>query len=377
MKKILLGLSGGVDSAVAAWILKEQGYDVTCAFMRNWDSAANDDILGNPTLNEEICTQEQDYNDAKAVCEALDLPLLRADFIEEYWNEVFMTFLQEYRRGRTPNPDILCNKHIKFSRFIDYGRSQGFSLFATGHYAANGIYQGKPVIVRPLDVQKDQTYFLAQISRDIIKDVVFPLGGKEKPEVRTIAEKLGLSVARKKDSTGICFIGERDFRRFLSNWLPMKPGLIISIPDGRTVGEHKGVLYYTIGQRKGLDIGGTGPYYVIGKDVERNKLYVTDESHIEWLVSDSCDLVDVNLHTDIPDRLACTAKFRYRQKDQPVTLVRDDRGYHVLYPQGVRSVTPGQEAVFWLDGILIGGGTIDRIYRGREDIEAAIKQCRP
>ena len=377
MKKILLGLSGGVDSAVAAWILKEQGYDVTCAFMRNWDSAANDDILGNPTLDEEICTQEQDYNDAKAVCEILGLPLLRADFIEEYWQDVFMTFLQEYRRGRTPNPDILCNKYIKFSRFIEFGRAQGFYLFATGHYAANAVYQGNPVIARPKDTQKDQTYFLAQIDRNIIGNVVFPLGSLDKTEVRKIAEQLGLGVARKKDSTGICFIGERDFRAFLSNYLPMKPGRIINIPDKRVVGEHKGVLYYTIGQRKGLDIGGTGPYYVIGKDVERNELYVTDEAHTEWLYSDACDLIDMNLHTDLPDRIECTAKFRYRQKDQQAVLVRDDQGYHALYPQGVRSVTPGQEAVFWLGDILLGGGVIDRIYRNGTDLEEAIKQQRP
>ena len=377
MKKILLGLSGGVDSAVAAWILKEQGYDVTCAFMRNWDSAANDDILGNPTLDEEICTQEQDYNDAKAVCEILGLPLLRADFIEEYWQDVFMTFLQEYRRGRTPNPDILCNKYIKFSRFIEFGRAQGFDLFATGHYAANAVYQGNPVIARPKDTQKDQTYFLAQIDRNIIGNVVFPLGSLDKAEVRKIAEQLGLGVARKKDSTGICFIGERDFRAFLSNYLPMKPGRIINIPDKRVVGEHKGVLYYTIGQRKGLDIGGTGPYYVIGKDVERNELYVTDEAHTEWLYSDACDLIDMNLHTDLPDRIECTAKFRYRQKDQQAVLVRDDQGYHALYPQGVRSVTPGQEAVFWLGDILLGGGVIDRIYRNGTDLEEAIKQQRP
>ncbi|MBQ1326036.1 MAG: tRNA 2-thiouridine(34) synthase MnmA [Solobacterium sp.] len=377
MKKILLGLSGGVDSAVAAWILKEQGYDVTCAFMRNWDSAANDDILGNPTLDEEICTQEQDYNDAKAVCEILGLPLLRADFIEEYWQDVFMTFLQEYRRGRTPNPDILCNKYIKFSRFIEFGRAQGFDLFATGHYAANAVYQGQPVIARPKDTQKDQTYFLAQIGRNIIGNVVFPLGSLDKTEVRKIAEQLSLGVARKKDSTGICFIGERDFRAFLSNYLPMKPGRIINIPDKRIVGEHKGVLYYTIGQRKGLDIGGTGPYYVIGKDVERNELYVTDEAHTEWLYSDTCDLIDMNLHTDLPDRIECTAKFRYRQKEQQAVLVRDDHGYHALYPQGVRSVTPGQEAVFWLGDILLGGGVIDRIYHNGTDLEEAIKQQRP
>ncbi|MBE6118115.1 MAG: tRNA 2-thiouridine(34) synthase MnmA [Erysipelotrichaceae bacterium] len=377
MKKILLGLSGGVDSAVAAWILKEQGYDVTCAFMRNWDSAANDDILGNPTLDEEICTQEQDYNDAKAVCEILGLPLLRADFIEEYWQDVFMTFLQEYRRGRTPNPDILCNKYIKFSRFIEFGRAQGFDLFATGHYAANAVYQGNPVIARPKDTQKDQTYFLAQIDRNIIGNVVFPLGSLDKTEVRKIAEQLGLGVARKKDSTGICFIGERDFRAFLSNYLPMKPGRIINIPDKRVVGEHKGVLYYTIGQRKGLDIGGTGPYYVIGKDVERNELYVTDEAHTEWLYSDTCDLIDMNLHADLPDRIECTAKFRYRQKDQQAVLIRDEQGYHAQYQQGVRSVTPGQEAVFWLGDILLGGGVIDRIYRNGTDLEEAIKQQRP
>ncbi|MBQ6593328.1 MAG: tRNA 2-thiouridine(34) synthase MnmA, partial [Solobacterium sp.] len=236
---------------------------------------------------------------------------------------------------------------------------------------------GNPVIARPKDTHKDQTYFLAQIDRNIIGNVVFPLGSLDKTEVRKITEQLGLGVARKKDSTGICFIGERDFRAFLSNYLPMKPGRIINIPDKRVVGEHKGVLYYTIGQRKGLDIGGTGPYYVIGKDVERNELYVTDEAHTEWLYSDACDLIDMNLHTDLPDRIECTAKFRYRQKDQQAVLVRDDQGYHALYPQGVRSVTPGQEAVFWLGDILLGGGVIDRIYRNGTDLEEAIKQQRP
>ncbi|MBR2991510.1 MAG: tRNA 2-thiouridine(34) synthase MnmA [Solobacterium sp.] len=372
--KIMVGLSGGVDSAVAAWLLKQQGYDVTCAFMRNWDSAANDDILGNPTLNEEICTQEQDYNDAAEVCRILGLPLLRVDFIEEYWNDVFLTFLEEYRRGRTPNPDILCNKHIKFSRFIEFGRRNGFELFATGHYASISEYNGQPTIARAADTGKDQTYFLAQIDRNIIKDIRFPLGDLKKQDVRRIASEIGLNVAGKKDSTGICFIGERDFRAFLSNYLPMKPGKIINIANHKTEGEHKGVLYYTIGQRKGLDIGGTGPYYVIGKDVEKNELYVTDEANQHWLYSDACRITDMNLLMDIPDRISCTAKFRYRQPDQETELIRTEDGYRAVYPQTVRSVTPGQEAVFYLGEHLIGGGVIDAVYRNGEDLMEQIRR---
>ena len=376
-KKIMVGLSGGVDSAVAAYMLKEQGYDVTCGFMRNWDSLTNGDILGNPTLDHEICTQEEDYNDAAKTAEALGLPLVRVDFIREYWQNVFQTFLDEYRKGSTPNPDILCNKYIKFDSFMKFARDQGFENVATGHYAAMTCENGQYYIEKAYDRNKDQTYFLAQISRDVLPHVVFPLGHTDKHEVRMIAEKLGLSIAKKKDSTGICFIGERDFRNFLANYLPMKAGNIININNNSIVGEHTGVLYYTIGQRKGLNIGGTGPYYVIGKDVEKNELYVTDEQNKQWLISDSCRVSGMNYLFDTDEEITCAAKFRYRQPDNPVVLKKiNDTEVTVSYPQGISGVTPGQEAVFYLGDRMIGGGTIEQVYTGGEDLMQMIKAMR-
>ncbi len=371
--KILVGLSGGVDSAVAAYLLKEQGHDVTCAFMRNWDSLANDDFSGNPTLNDPICPQEADYNDAAAAAEKLGLPLLRIDFIKEYWDDVFRTFLEEYRRGRTPNPDILCNRYIKFDSFMKFANAQGFETVATGHYAKNGIEDGRAVLMKADDRNKDQSYFLAEIRREVLDHVIFPLGSIDKPQVRKIAEELDLSIAKKKDSTGICFIGERHFRQFLSNYLPMKPGKILNISDGREVGRHQGVMYYTIGQRKGLDIGGIGPFFVIGKNVEKNELYVTDSSHEEWLYSDSCTIIDVNWLADRKLPLSCSAKFRYRQADNPVTIeMNPDGSLTASYPQLIRSVTPGQEAVIYDGDTVICGGKIDRIYRKGEDLQEKI-----
>ena len=377
IKKILLGLSGGVDSAVAAYILKEQGYDVTCAFMRNWDAYANNDILGNPTIQDDVCPQEQDYMDAKAVADKLDLPLLRVDFVKEYWDDVFTVFLKEYERGRTPNPDILCNKYIKFDAFVKFAHQQGFDTVATGHYARVNHKGAESMLLRGKDTNKDQTYFLCQISQDALSHAVFPIGELTKQEVRRIADELQLeSVAQKKDSTGICFIGERNFRQFLKNYLPMQEGNIVNIADLQIIGKHSGVMYYTIGQRKGLGIGGTkGPWFVIGKDVKRNVLYVANGDDKEWLLSTSCIVSNVNWfskHRPQGD-YACTAKFRYRQTDHEVSLrFVDDSTVFVSYPNGVMSVTAGQEAVFYQEENCLGGGVIDEVFIHDISIEQKI-----
>lgn len=376
--KVLLGLSGGVDSAVAAYILKKQGHEVVCAFMRNWDAFANNDILGNPTIQNDICPQEQDYLDAKAVADKLGLELLRVDFIEEYWNDVFTTFLDEYKRGRTPNPDILCNKYIKFDAFYRYAKKLGFTWIATGHYARVAHEQEGSVLLRGKDDNKDQTYFLCQIPKDALAHTLFPIGDLEKTQVRRIADEITLPVAKKKDSTGICFIGERNFRAFLQNYLPSKDGVIIDIHTLKQVGTHIGVLYYTIGQRKGLGIGGNmGPWFVVGKDVEKNILYVANQDDQKWLYSDRCLVTGVNwLEAARPDGdFACTAKFRYRQKDHPVTIrFLDEDRVMVYYPQKDASVTCGQEAVFYLDEVCLGGGVIDDVYLEEESLNEKIKR---
>ena len=369
MKKVLVGLSGGVDSAVAAYLLKQQGYDVTCAFMRNWDSVANEDINGNPTLNDPVCPQESDYNDAKSVADSLGLPLLRIDFIKEYWDDVFKTFLEEYKKGRTPNPDILCNRYIKFDSFMKFAEEQGFDTVATGHYAKMKRPNGVSEICKADDRNKDQSYFLAEINRKVLDHVLFPLGEIDKPEVRRIAEELHLSIAKKKDSTGICFIGERNFRQFLSNYLPMKPGKIINVITKEVVGRHTGVMYYTIGQRKGLDIGGIGPFFVVGKNVEKNELYVVDSEYQDLLYSDSCIVTGVNVLADRELPMDCTAKFRYRQADNDVHISwLDETTLKVDFPQKIRSITPGQEAVFYDGDVMIAGGKIEQIFKDGEDL---------
>lgn len=378
-QKVLLGLSGGVDSAVAAYLLKEQGYDVTCAFMRNWDSFANNDILGNPTIQDDVCPQEQDYLDAKAVADALALPLLRVDFVKEYWDNVFTHFLEEYGKGRTPNPDILCNKFIKFAAFMEYANKLGFDTLATGHYAQVKHEENHSLMLRGADDNKDQTYFLCQVSQDALRHTIFPIGHLKKHEVREIAERMNLkSVAEKKDSTGICFIGERNFREFLQNYLPCKDGNIVDIETLEIVGKHSGVLYYTIGQRKGLGIGGNkGPWFVVGKDVQKNILYVTNGSESEWLYSDSCIVSGVNwlAYNKPASDYKCTAKFRYRQKDNDV-IIRfiDDTSVFVRYPQLVSSVTSGQEAVFYQDEICLGGGVIEDVFKSGNSLQHRISR---
>ena len=372
--KILVGLSGGVDSAIAAYLLKQQGHDVACAFMRNWDASLNNDILGNPTINNDICPQETDYNDALAVAEILGLKLYRIDFIKEYWDNVFETFLKEYQAGRTPNPDILCNKYIKFNSFLKFAEDLGYPYIATGHYAKIEKIDGENCLLKADDLNKDQSYFLCQISKDVLDKIVFPLANINKKTVRDLAKKLNLSIAEKKDSTGICFIGERNFKAFLQNYLPAQVGNIVDIDNNRVIGSHNGVLYYTIGQRKGLSIGGPGgPWFVIGKDVLKNILYVAEKEDNLWLLSDSCLVSDVNwLNSQRPK--ACNAKFRYRQKDHAVILeYLSETQLLVHYPQKIAGVTPGQEAVFYLGDLCLAGGVIMEVYHQGMSLNDRIK----
>ena len=375
-KKIVVGLSGGVDSAIAAYLLKKQGYEVTGAFMRNWDAIANNDINGNPTLSDPMCPQEQDYEDAKRVAEQLDIPLLRVDFIKEYWDSVFLYFLDEYKKGRTPNPDIFCNKYIKFDAFRKWALSQGFDTVATGHYAKRVDKDGLTYLYKSFDQQKDQTYFLSQLDQIQLKSSLFPLGNLDKHEVRAIAKELNLAVATKKDSTGVCFIGERHFKEFLHNYLPMKKGDIIDINLNKKIARHDGVFYYTIGQRKGLGIGGLKDYqdakswYVCKKDVENNILYVANDGDDEHLMSDSILIGSLNFNTIKPlEGQTINAKFRYRQLDLPVIIhYLDDKHVKLVFPRPYKAITPGQAAVFYDGDICLGGGIIEEVYYKNQKI---------
>ncbi len=364
MKKVVIGMSGGVDSSVAAILLKEQGYEVIGLFMRNWDSSLNGDFLGNPNLDNNICPQEQDYNDALEVCKKIDIPLHRIDFVKEYWDNVFEYFLDELKKGRTPNPDIMCNKYIKFDYFIKEAKRLGADYIATGHYAR--IKDGQ--LLRAIDTNKDQTYFLSQLSQEQLQNVLFPIGELTKPEVRQIAEKYGLITAKKKDSTGICFIGERNFRNFLKNYLPNQPGNIVNIETNEVMGTHIGLMYYTIGQRRGLDIGGTDErMFVVGKNMDENILYVAIGDKTDYLLSDSCIVDTINFNTE--ERPShCTAKFRYRAEDYPVDLEYLENGEICVKYKDVKSVTPGQACVFYDGEKCFGGGIIKTVCKDGKKI---------
>ena len=374
-KKVMIGLSGGVDSAVAAYLLIQQGYEVAGGFMRNWDSQVNNDVLGNPTINDDVCPQEKDYQDAKKVADKLGIPLYRIDFIKEYWDYVFSYFLDEYKKGRTPNPDIFCNKYIKFETFRKFAFDNGFDMIAMGHYAKKIEKNGVFYLEKSYDRNKDQTYFLSQINYEQLKDCLFPLGDIDKTEVRRIAHELDLAVADKKDSTGVCFIGERNFKQFLNNYLPSKKGNIVDVNSHKVVGHHDGVLYYTIGQRKGLGIGGIKgidpkSWFVVAKDVKNNILYVSQGDDNEYLLSDRALISNINwINMPKPtNSMHVGCKFRYRQQDNFVTLkFIDDDIVELIYDEPIKSVTPGQAAVFYDGDVMLGGGIIDRVfYKGKE-----------
>lgn len=359
MKTVVIGMSGGVDSSVAAILLKQQGYNVIGLFMRNWDSTINNDYFGNPDLDNDICPQEQDYNDALAVCNKIGIPLHRVDYVKEYWDNVFTYFLDELKKGRTPNPDVMCNKYIKFDLFYKKALELGADYIATGHYAKIVNDQ----LCKAYDKNKDQSYFLAYVNKDIFKKVLFPLQDITKPEVRKIADEFGLVTAKKKDSTGICFIGERNFKNFLKNYLPNQKGDIIDIETGKKLGTHNGLMYYTIGQRKGLELGGADEkIFVVEKNLEKNILYVASGDENKYLFSNSALIKDFNFMTD--ERVEeCSCKFRYRQQDIPCHVkYLDDNSLLVSY-DNAKAVTPGQFCVLYDGEVCLGGGIIDEVYK--------------
>ncbi|AEM68688.1 tRNA 2-thiouridine(34) synthase MnmA [Mycoplasma putrefaciens] len=372
MKKVIVGLSGGVDSSVAAYLLIQQGYQVEGLFMRNWDSAVNNDVLGNWNINDSICPQEQDYNDALKVAEKLNIKLHRVDFVEEYWEYVFQYFIDEYQKGRTPNPDILCNKYIKFDKFLNYAvNNLKADYIAMGHYAGIRFNQNtnQYELIRAVDQNKDQTYFLSQLTQNQLAKTLFPLQGLTKIQIRQIAREQDLITADKKDSTGICFIGERHFTEFLQNYIANQPGDIVDIKTNKVLGRHIGVMYYTIGQRKGLNLGGMNePYYVAKKDLQQKILYVSALSDQSYLLSNQCTVTEVNWTLDLSRYVSdvkhfkCTAKFRYRQSDSQVALqYLNNDSYQVIFDQPLKAITPGQQAVFYLDEICLGGAVIDQV----------------
>jgi tRNA-specific 2-thiouridylase len=369
-KKVIVGLSGGVDSAVAALLLKEQGADVQALHMTNWED------------DDGYCTAAADLQDARRVCEKLGIPLHHANFARQYRERVFDYFLEEYRAGRTPNPDVLCNREIKFGVFRDYAKRLGGKLLATGHYARVHVSNGEASLLKGADPGKDQSYFLHAVSEEALRDTVYPLGDLLKTDVRRMAHDHGLDVYDKKDSTGICFIGERPFREFLSSYLPANPGPIRT-PEGKEVGQHDGLMYYTLGQREGLGIGGRQdsrdePWYVAGKSLDENVLIVVQGEH-PLLYSTALEASNASWIGKPPTALGkvgelrCMVKIRYRQPDQ-ACLVSQTRGDKLLvsFDEEQRAVAPGQFAVFYDRDRCLGGAVIDRILARPQAVRAAV-----
>ena len=353
--RVVVGMSGGVDSAVSALLLKRQGHEVIGVFMKNWNEDNEDGV----------CTAESDWRDVRDVCDKIDIPYYSVDFAKEYWDRVFTLFLNEYRAGRTPNPDVLCNREIKFKAFLDFAMKAGAEKMATGHFVQT---DGEGRLLRGVDPNKDQSYFLYMIHAEQLKKALFPVGGMIKQEVRAIAEEAGLPVSKKKDSTGVCFIGERNFKKFLNTFLPAQPGDMVT-PEGEKVGSHDGLMYYTLGQRRGLGIGGRGDgrsFFVVDKDLKNNRLIVAQGEDHPLLYSRACTADQATFIGDpLPENTPChlTAKFRYRQADQPVTVTRTGEILHFVFDTPQRAVTPGQSAVIYDGPCCLGGGIIDTIER--------------
>ncbi len=360
-EKVIVGLSGGVDSAVAALLLQQQGYQVEALFMKNWEE---DD-------REDYCSAAEDLADAESVCERLGIPLHTINFAAEYWDRVFEHFLAEYAAGRTPNPDVLCNREIKFRAFLDYARQRlDADFIATGHYVQKRpLDSGRAELLRGRDRNKDQSYFLYAIDGGQIARSLFPVGHLEKPRVRELAEQHGLPVFDKKDSTGICFIGERKFRDFLQRFLPARPGEIRTL-EGQTIGEHSGLMYYTLGQRQGLGIGGLkqagdAPWFVVDKDLEHNILLVAQGHDHPALFKRYCRIRELHWINpiDIDTPMHLSAKIRYRQADQPCHILEiDGASALVAFEQAQRAITPGQALVFYRGEVCLGGGTIEKAW---------------
>ncbi len=354
-ERIVVGMSGGVDSAVAALILKEQGYDVIGVFMKNWDEVDENGI----------CSADEDYTYVRQVCDKIGIPYYSVNFVKEYEQRVFTYFLDEYTKGRTPNPDVMCNKEIKFAAFLNFAMKLDAKFLATGHYARIGNQNGKYQLLRGKDKNKDQSYFLYTLGQEQLSRAMFPVGDIGKKEVRSIAREAGLPNAERRDSTGICFIGERDFKKFLMTYIPAQPGDMVDVVSNKVVGKHDGLMFHTLGQRKGLGIGGmnTGsdlPWFAVEKDLARNVLLVAQGEH-PMMYSDMCVLTDLSWTSgEAPlGTFKCTVKTRYRQADIDCKVKVSGDTSEVYFDKPVRAVTPGQHAVFYDGEICLGGGVID------------------
>lgn len=366
MKKVVIGMSGGVDSSVAAYLLKKQGYDVIGVFMQNWDPFLNNDAAFD-TNKDTVCEAEQDFQVASDIAKHLNIPIYKTNFIKEYWEQVFEPFLDEYKKGNTPNPDVLCNKYIKFGSFHEYCiKNFDVDYIATGHYAKNGYDNTKNeyLLKEAKDDFKDQTYFLCSLNQKQLSKALFPLGDLTKEEVREIAKENGLLNWNKKDSTGICFIGERNFKKFMTSYIENKPGNIIDIATNKIVGKHDGIHLYTIGQRKGINLSGNASkYFICKKDAKNNVIYVTDVANQDkYLLSNQATVKEFNWIGSIPEDNNVEVRFRHTQKKIKATFEILNNEVTIFYKDSSKAVTLGQYAVLYKDGKCLGGGPISEVY---------------